>query len=195
MATSIDFVFDKSIHKISVAVLCLLILAVGCELDEGESLDEEIPRLVTELGYDSFGRPRIHPAAEAAERLIDIGEPAVPTLIEALTGEFTPAPHVNPQSSFQLYVDNISYMAVSVLAQIGQPAIPPLVELLTHDQIEVRLRAALALGRIGEPAHDAVPALIEALDDESDRVYNQVSETLQRIGTPEALAAVNGHKR
>ena len=76
MATSIDFVFDKSIHKISVAVLCLLILAVGCELDEGESLDEEIPRLVTELGYDSFGRPRIHPAAEAAERLIDIGEPS-----------------------------------------------------------------------------------------------------------------------
>ncbi len=86
----------------------------------------------------------------AAEALVEIGEPAVIPLLEALKDE--------EDSPVEKFAENI-------FVEIGEPAVEPLVEALKDDEDSiVRSSAAKALGEIGDKR--AVEPLIEALDDE-----------------------------
>ena len=52
----------------------------------------------------------------------------------------------------------------------------------------VRAKAAISLGRMGEPA--SVPAVISALNDENYLVRYHAADALRQIGTPEAMQIV-----
>jgi HEAT repeat protein len=54
-----------------------------------------------------------------------------------------------------------------------------------RDFISIRWRAAIALGKTGDPS--AVPALITALADENDHVREEVAEALGIIGDDQAI--------
>ena len=62
---------------------------------------------------------------------------------------------------------------------------------LHHENPEVRVNAAEALGSIGEGAKDAVPALIQALQDDDEIVRYHAAYALRDIGTTETLKAVS----
>ena len=123
----------------------------------------------------------------AAYALGTIGEPAIPTLIEALQqesksvwsrnldrGDFT-----NPSQLDSIYG----------LAAAGKPAVSALTEVLGDTDWWTRAGTAAALGCMGEPAHGAVPALIKALKDDSEWVRRNAADTLGNIG-PSARSAV-----
>jgi len=62
---------------------------------------------------------------------------------------------------------------VRALAGLGadaQPAVTRLTDLLRDDSDMVRIEAAIALGRIGQPAHAAAAELLRVLNAESSRV-------------------------
>jgi HEAT repeat protein len=79
--------------------------------------------------------------------------------------------------------------AADALGRIGAPAVPALMEALQSSDVQVRVKAADVLGRMGPDANDAVPALIRLLDDPDERVRKTATRALGRIG-PSAKAAV-----
>ena len=87
--------------------------------------------------------------------LADLGEEAVPFLMEALKD------------------DEAAYWACLVLSESGpgaKDAVPALTGLVGDEEHEVAREAILALAAIGAPAAPAVPALVKALDDDVNRV-------------------------
>ena len=111
----------------------------------------------------------------AAMALCVIGEPAVPTLIEALRD-----------------ADGwVRQKAASALGAIGEPvAVPALIEALKDEDEKVREWAVVSLGQIGNPA---LPALTEVLSETNMVVRDQVIDALIRIGTPEAMKTLKGY--
>jgi hypothetical protein len=79
--------------------------------------------------------------------------------------------------------------AADALGRIGAPAVPALMEALQSSDVQVRVKAADVLGRMGPDANDAVPELIRLLDDPDERVRKTATRALGRIG-PSAQAAV-----
>ncbi len=75
--------------------------------------------------------------------------------------------------------------AVRALAEIGRPAVGPLVKALRTEDESARIRAAAALGEMGQLAREAVPALSQALREG----IGEAAVALGRIG-PEAAAGV-----
>lgn len=149
-------------------------LVTGCSNDEAK-LPESIRQKIRESGRasasDSRSEPRIPSVPSdgittrftvrpfddwtmreaAAVALSRIGEPAVPSLIEALR---SPDPTLRQQ-------------AADTLARIGPgaaAAVPALTALLEDADPRVRKSAARALGQIGPAAADAVPSLMRALE-------------------------------
>jgi HEAT repeat protein len=72
-------------------------------------------------------------------------------------------------------------MAIVILSKIGRDAVEPLKAALTHESLEIRRGAAIALGIIGDPG--AVEALKAATQDDDEAVKNAAAEALQTIGT------------
>jgi len=107
----------------------------------------------------------------AANALVQIGKPAVPALIEALTSPSNP----------------VRIAACTALGQIGDPAaVPKLMKHLQDPAFNVRIAACTALGQIGDPS--AVPALIASLDDRD--ISEAVTNALVQIGKPAVLALI-----
>jgi len=81
--------------------------------------------------------------------------------------------------------DEYGFSRDSVVVALGElkdsAAIPILLEALYDKSINVRSRAAWALGEIGS---DAVPGLIKALHDEPPGIDNQIAGALVKIGEP-----------
>ena len=75
----------------------------------------------------------------------------------------------------------IRVSAADALVKIGEPAVPMLIEVLKGQNQETRYEAVYVLGEIGRPA---MPALIEALADEEWEVRYSANEALSRIGEP-----------
>jgi len=71
---------------------------------------------------------------------------------------------------------------------LSDKAIPALLEALKNEYYSVRLRAADALGKIGNEA--AVTALLEALKDERDFVRSSAADALGKIGNEAAVTAL-----
>ncbi len=71
--------------------------------------------------------------------------------------------------------------AAGALRNIGPEAVAELVESLTHDDFEVRRRAARALGGMSVPPKAAVPAVVQALADENRLVRWEAALVLPLI--------------
>jgi HEAT repeat protein len=119
-------------------------------------------------------------AAEALDVLAEIGEPAVPALIEALK------------------LPEYRAMVASILGRIGpsaKDAVPALVEVVkTDENSDSRREALLALGGIGPASEAAVPAATAALGDSDERVVLAACYALTKIG-PAAKEAIPALKK
>lgn len=78
--------------------------------------------------------------------------------------------------------------AVEKLVAQGAAAVPTLQEGLKADAMDVRVRAAGALGKLKGKAKEAVPALIEALKDRAPEVRREAAAALAALG-PDARDA------
>jgi len=96
-------------------------------------------------------------------RLTEIGEPAVPVLIDALK---------NPGG-------NVWLGAFEVLAKIGEPAVPALLDALKNVGPGMRSDIARILGKIGDSR--AMPALISILGDNSFSVQSDAYSGLSEL--------------
>ena len=123
----------------------------------------------------------------AAYALGNIGEPAIPTLIEALRQESKSAWNRNLDRGD--FTNPSQLDSIYGLAAVGESAVPALTEALADADWWTRAGAAAALGCMGEPAHGAVPALVAALKDDSEWVRRNAADTLGNIG-PSARSAV-----
>ena len=74
--------------------------------------------------------------------------------------------------------------------QTSEQKVERLIKKLQHENPEVRVNAAEALGSIGEGAKDAVPALIQALQDQNKDVRWNAVEALRRIGSLDTVSAL-----
>lgn len=83
---------------------------------------------------------------------------------------------------FRSKEDGLWREAAIALSQIGSPAVPALTEALKDNRADVRLNAALALGRIGAVAKPSVPPLIELSKDPNLAVQQQAIVALGQIG-------------
>jgi HEAT repeat protein len=106
---------------------------------------------------------------QAVERLVELGEPAVLPLIQALER-------------------HSSTLLMEVLGRLRDPrAVAPLVAALTQENPHIRQAAATALGLIGDP--QAVRALIDSFrvesgDTEDITAWQDAAEALAHIGEP-----------
>ena len=72
--------------------------------------------------------------------------------------------------------------AALALGKIGEPAVEPLIAALKDSVGDVRRTAAEALGKVGD--RRAVEPLIAALKDSDDYVRREAAEALGKIGEP-----------
>ena len=110
-------------------------------------------------------------AITAMSEIADIGEQAVPGLVEAL---------LNKQAR---------HWATVVLGEIGPKAasaVPALEKLVADEDPEVRMQALIALGQIGSAAEPAVPAIIAALKDDEPAVRYGAEFALGKLRATEA---------
>ena len=111
--------------------------------------------------------------------LQNLGEPAVPYLIDALKAESA----------------EIRLNAAYALGEIGTPLdtiLPALVSTLTDPEWNVRRLVVRALVTIGSPALDS---LIQALNSDDPDLRRMAERALNDIGTPEARRAIADAKR
>lgn len=146
------------------------ILFAGCgDQDEAENQQKEIRYYIEQLRVED-----VFLSTEAAFELAEIGESAVPLLIEALSDE-----------DWQLRLN-----AVVALDQIGDPtATPALITALSDENWEVRANSTIALGNMGGVA---VPALIAALEHKDIRVRRNATKALGNIGDTMAVPGLIG---
>ena len=124
----------------------------------------------------------------AYERLIEIGAPAVPKLIETLgvgADFLIDDTHTveNRYGSTGMRTENvpISFIAARALAGIGADAVPALIEALEQGGIDTHKWSAYALGRIKPPPSDATQPLIDALEDPNTDVRQYARGALKRM--------------
>jgi HEAT repeat protein len=125
----------------------------------------------------------------AIQRLIALGEPAIPAIIDVFRrSDVTMESTEYDQERVARLVD----VAARALADIGQPALPSLIEALGEQNERVRVVAAAACGAMGPAAAGAIPALTAALWDASDNVPWMAAAALGKIGpdsvTPQLVA-------
>ena len=143
-----------------IAVTLATISVFGC--GDSPVYDESIATPIERLRD-----PNAEVRFQAADVLVDIGEPAVPALIDELDGSWP----YEPETS-----------ASGVLAQIGEPAIPALIDALGDKEVLTRYGAVLALAKMDTSAEPAVPALIDRLDDKNSLVRSTAALALGMIG-------------
>ncbi len=140
----------------------------------------------------------------AAEKLVEIGEPAVPALIDALKNEnnlvrggaaealgcicdASAVPElIETLKDEDKLVREVAAWALGIIGDAS--AVPLLIEALKDDDWNVREAAAEALGGIDNGPF--VPALIEALKEEDANVRGGLRLALKMIGTPAIPALI-----
>src|SRR5215813_10642437 len=134
------------------------------------SMDEEIDELVR--GLDRSLDLEVRRAN--FDRLIGLGERAVPALLRHLQSED----------------QDRRATACSVLAQMRYPQVVESLVALFRDSndVEVRWRAAYALGKLGD--RRSVEALIAAITDPSPLVRASAAEALRGFSEPRVVAAL-----
>ena len=132
--------------------------------------ERAVPLLVSALASEDS-----NVVIRALHSLADRGKDIVPAMIQALGDERT------------------EYWALLVVQEVGADAadaVPAVTKLLGNKaEPELRLEAAMTLGRIGEASASAVPTLIPMLEDTEKGVRHAVVFALGKIG-PAAKPAV-----
>jgi HEAT repeat protein len=115
----------------------------------------------------------IYDKLQAASTLGRIGEPAVPSLMDAINSE-------NP---------NLRWRAAIALGKMGTPAVDPLIDVLESRNASVRVPVTWALAEIGDAR--AVPPLLRVLrEDQSECCRVMAGAALLKIGDPEGVSQV-----
>jgi len=112
-------------------------------------------------------------ATQAMQALADIGEPAVPALIQAIQDE------------------HAQYWVVLVLSAIGpsaQAAVPALTRALDAASVDVRLEILLALAKIGAGSAPALTKIVPNLSDENEGIRYAATFAVASIGAKDAAA-------
>ena len=136
----------------------------------GESARDAIPALIEMLSEMEPMRDQdgdyFHPVGIA---LAEIGEPAIPALIQALGS---------------------THWAAFALTVMGEPAVPALTQALTSEDKNIRINAAVALKMMfnwesiedNELINTAVAGLVRALSDENGDVRENAASALTEFG-------------
>ena len=157
----------------------------------------KIQKHINDLGHlDTWKR------ISAAHALAEVGQVAVPALIDALKGENEDvriratyvledigpdAKAAVPALTIEALKDENEYIREAAAGALGEidaeAAVLAFIEALKDKHGEVRCNAAWALGEIGPDAKGAVPALTEALKDKDKywAVRDIAAEALKRI--------------
>lgn len=114
----------------------------------------------------------------AGKALGDIGEPALPILVNALR---------NGDGA----MCEVAAQALVDLGPKAAPAVPALIEVLRSETRLARASAADALGAIGPAAAPSVPGLIKALDDGDTLVRKRAAAAFGAFGPRSAPAIPN----
>jgi RNA polymerase sigma factor (sigma-70 family) len=125
-------------------------------------------------------------AAHALGQMAPESKSAIPALIQLLKDESPDG----RQTSFPHLGHVRDYVNVEALSRFGKDAVPLLTEALKDPNENLRISAAVALARIGEPAKSAVPELIRALHDKHNLVRENASVALAEIGVDAVPAVV-----
>lgn len=140
------------------------ILPIHTPTPEEDRHAKEIRKLIHDLGTEH------HRRQTAIERLVMLGEPAVPALRKTLGHTY-------------------KFKRVGALQALGyihsKAAIPDIQNLLGDKELVVRLEAIKVLGRMKHKA--SVPKLIKRLEDPDKRICREVVTALGRIKTPAAI--------
>jgi CubicO group peptidase (beta-lactamase class C family) len=115
-------------------------------------------------------------------------------LLMSFTSLHSPAQHSSPEVAPNLHAlgnadPAIRWDAIVALTHSGAGAVPSLTRALADPDANVRIGAALALGRIGAQAKGAVPRLVEALKDQNAQVRENSARALGAMGTVAAPGA------
>ena len=166
------------------------------ELSRKNFTAEEIEETLMELSGKGAVR---RPSRSIFKALIDLGMPAIPSLIGVLKNENCTLRQAAAES-----LDRIGWIPDrgesgatywvakrnwDLCVAIGAPAVLPVIEALKNDSSSIRWDAAEALGRIGDAR--AVPSLKNALKDENSSVRRAVIEALGKIGAPAVLPLID----
>lgn len=159
-ADTMDMTCKMPLRVLPVVLLLLAACLSGC------MQESPVDTLVADLYADNA--PVQH---DAAERLAEMGEPAVSPLIGVFSsGE-----------------PSASQWAAAALCQIGGPAIDPLIRSLSTEDDAAREWGVLTLACIGGPAVDP---LVAQLKTGNERRHAAVKTALIRIGEPALPALV-----
>jgi HEAT repeat protein len=144
----------------------------------GEHEEGRISELAEVLGNGSEAE-----RLDAAYALADIGEEAVPALLEAMQVEvFATIDETTAKTPDNAHGTNpTSGCAAVALTAIGKPAVPALIEAMADDHWWVRAVAANALARMGKGAETAVSSLREAIKDDHWWVRRNAVEALGMV--------------
>lgn len=143
----------------------------------------------------------------AAWILAQIGQPAVPALLNALTApsidvrqigaralsemESLP-PHALEALIKAMQAPEICFHAAEGLARMdSEQALSAVKATLIHENAKIRFAGAAALAQLEFPPQETVKALIVVLADKHEPVHRNAVIALRKIGTPEALKAVD----
>jgi HEAT repeat protein len=130
----------------------------------------------TQVSFMSFwNSDKNYRRHEAFRRLAEIGEPAVPALVDLFRENGTP-------------VTNDASNALANLGPRAAGAVPELIEILNDNNPDLQSRAAWILSRIGPPAVSAVPSLTRLLQHPNPRLREAAAQALAGIGGPGHVA-------
>lgn len=191
---------NKNLRLLSfLAVIAIVLLLIsGCtptpNIEELKD-KQDVEGLIKAFVWGSRGD-------NASDAVIEIGEPAIEPLIEALKddkmdvryfaakalGEIGDERAVKPLIG--LLNDEewfVHTMAAEALVKIGEAAVEPLIETLKDENVYIRMRAVKALVEIGDSraVEPLIEALKEALKDEEQWVREEAEEALVKIEVSE----------
>jgi HEAT repeat protein len=159
--------------KRRLAVLVLALIATACQRAEPVAAGKPLSywkKEATQVSWMSFwNSTKDERRHEAFRRLTEIGEPAVPTLVDLMRNHDIP-------------VRGNASSALTKLGPRAASAVPELLELLNGDQADLRHRAVWILGAIGPAAEPAVPSLTALLRHPDPRLREAAAQALGQIG-------------
>lgn len=150
-----------------------LALAAACQRDEPMAGGKPLShwrKEATKVSFMSFwNSDKDQRRHEAFQRLSEIGEPAVPALMDLFQKKSLP-------------VSGDAFNALANLGPRAASAVPALIEMLKGDNNQLRGRAAWVLGTIGGAAEPAVPSLTRLLRHPDQKLRQAAVQALGQIG-------------
>ena len=144
--------------------------AISALGDIGPAAKAAVPTLIAGLG-DSDAQVRFN----AGQSLQQIGQAAVPALVESLKSE------------------KLQRSVLPVIAGMGSDAkesLPALVGLIRSKDLEIRREAVIAIASMGSHAVSTVPELVKMIEDKQFPNRPAAAYALGRIGAKDAVAAL-----